>query len=50
MSDANDTIQFTTQKLQVDVSLIKKKKKKKLFQTFMGPVNKKVLIPLTKYK
>ena len=47
MSDANDTIEFTTQKLQVDVSLIKKKK---LIQTFMGPVNKKVLIPLTKYK
>ena len=48
MSDANDTIEFTTQKLQVDVSLFKKKKK--LIQTFMGPVNKKVLIPLTKYK
>ena len=49
MSDANDTIEFTTQKLQVDVSLFKKKKKK-LIQTFMGLVNKKVLIPLTKYK
>ena len=47
MSDANDTIEFTTQKLQVDVSLITQKKINNNNQTFMCPINRKVLISLS---
>ena len=47
MSDANDTIEFTIQKLQVDVSLITQKKINNNNQTFMCPINRKVLISLS---
>ena len=45
MSDANDTIEFTIQKLQVDVSLItQNNNNNNNNQTFMCPINRKILI------